>query len=386
MFDITVDTPKKFYTFHYDESNNHRKFYIHPKNNAYNVDNDPSRKQAVATNFMLAGVAYKGDVCNSDPENLIVSLGLQATAKELKFNHVASGSFDKVLKSSQIKTIIKWLLDSDLYVHYFALNLEYWAFIDVIDDCVEYCVELNRVVFNNGEHRHKTEVELKDALYWVLKEDKEKFLSVVKEHCFPSILGRESELIKGLHALTVDLHSKAQSKAFQDKRMRGAVNKLIMLLHRSLDINEMTFTHHSEEGELVDGLAIFYQNRGMMFRNSSHIFDGEEIVEADMSKLGVDSSLRSFKYSFVDSKSEPLTQISDVLAGLMAKYFEYIDRNTYEELEIAKSKFSVYQLEALGLIKALIEKSDEECKPFLHYLVSADELRKHNMFMFGRII
>lgn len=386
MFDIPYYAQLQPYTFHYDESNNHRKLYIHPNKNTYNIDNDTNRKQAAATNFMLAGLAYKGESCDADPKALIDSLGLQSTIKELKFNHVASGTFDKVLKSAPIKKILKWILDKDFYIHYFTLNMEYWAFIDIIDDCIEYCLRSNKIMFNHGEHRYKTEMELKDALYWVLKSDKQKFLSIAKLHSYPSIIGREQDLIKALHALVIEMRGKSRSAVSTDKNVGNSIDKLAMLLNRSFGIDGMTLTQSSNEGVLVDGLAIFYQHRGVLFPNSVHVFDGEKIVESDIERFRKSSSSDTFKCYFVDSELEPLTQISDVLAGLMAKYFEYIDRNTYEELVFAKTKFTTHQHEALDLIRALIEKSHGECEQFLHYVVSAGEIRKHNMFMFEMAI
>lgn len=37
-----------------------------------------------------------------------------------------------------------------------------------------------------------------------------------------------------------------------------------------------------DDNRLVDGFAIFYQNRAQMFEASSHIFDIEKVVEADL--------------------------------------------------------------------------------------------------------
>ncbi len=45
MFSPSFDSPTASYTFFYDESNNHRKFYINENTDNYNVDKDPSRKQ-----------------------------------------------------------------------------------------------------------------------------------------------------------------------------------------------------------------------------------------------------------------------------------------------------------------------------------------------------
>jgi hypothetical protein len=152
MFESRFNKSEPAYTMYYDESNNHRKFYINRERDSYNIDNDLGRKQGSSVNFMLAGVAHRGDSCKADPEELISSLRLQKSAKELKFDQVASGTFDVLVKSPKIKQILKWILDNDLLLHYFNLNMEYWAFADIIDDCIYHCIKNNNLKFFAKTH------------------------------------------------------------------------------------------------------------------------------------------------------------------------------------------------------------------------------------------
>lgn len=124
----SFDSSGSFYTFYYDESNNVRRLSINKHKNSYNVDND--KNQIAAANFMLAGVAHKDRTSTADVGALLTDLRLPPSAKELKFDQVASGRFDMALKSRRVRPFLTWLLDSDLYLHCFNLNMEYWSFID----------------------------------------------------------------------------------------------------------------------------------------------------------------------------------------------------------------------------------------------------------------
>ncbi|HBO2942907.1 TPA: hypothetical protein L4R51_006185 [Pseudomonas aeruginosa] len=120
------------YTFYYDESNNIRSLYL--ANGRFNTDSHQNPSPC----FVLAGIAHKGDQAKSNCEELITSLCLPPTAKELKFKQVAKGGFLDNLKSAKVTQILKWLVDSDYYLHYMNLNMEYWSLVDIIDDCCDH--------------------------------------------------------------------------------------------------------------------------------------------------------------------------------------------------------------------------------------------------------
>ncbi|MFJ1259936.1 hypothetical protein [Cupriavidus sp. CuC1] len=378
------DSPNEFYTFYYDESNNHRKFYINEEADNYNVDKDHNKKQKAATNFMLGGLAHKGASCAASAADLITSLKLQKTADELKFGQIASGNFDTALKSPQITHILRWILDSDLYVHYFNLSLEYWAFIDIIDDCVHHCVINGKLIFQNEKHWREFLDFHKDVLYRLLEIDKAKFLATAKKFDYPKIDGKEREFLGAIVKLAISridiLLAVEQSESIAAEII--SMRRLAELLQLSEDIDDMGLTYNDEPGVLVDGLTIFYDHRGTMFPNSEHVFDDEFSVEEDLAVLNRARSGGTFKYRFVNSLDSHLTQVSDVIAGLFGKYFEFIERNELDTLLEVKAKFNRFQAETLRLMKAVIEKSDDESKSFLHYTMTASTHYKHAKFMF----
>ncbi|MFM0172130.1 hypothetical protein PQR33_22700 [Paraburkholderia sediminicola] len=381
LFRPIFGSPQRSYTLYYDESNNHRKFYINSAHDSYNVDNDPSRKQVAATNFMLGGLAHHGESCTADPEALIASLRLQKSAKELKFDQVASGSFDLVLKSARVKQILRWILDSDLFVHYFSLNMEYWAFLDIVDDCIYHCVQKDRLRVPDEQAFAFINLQ-KDALYRLLVSDKTRFLATMRRFNFPAIEGREREFIRALLELSQSRIEELRSSAGPSDDELESVLAFSQLLTACGDIDDMGMTVNDEAGALIDGLSVFYQNRGQLFANSTHVFDDEFSVDDDLAELHEADTSLQFRHRFVNSLNSPLTQISDVVAGLFAKYFECIERNSVDTLIAMRDAFNPFQTEALGLMRGVIDKSDQECQHFLHYVMPANSHRKHGIFMF----
>ncbi|KVA33741.1 hypothetical protein WI44_15350 [Burkholderia cepacia] len=302
----------------------------------------------------------------------------------MKFDQVASGNFDAVLKSAKINQILKWILDSDLYIHYFNLSMEYWAFVDIIDDCVHHCLNSGRIRLQSEQHwRHFLDFH-KDVLFRLLEVDKANFLETMRKFNYPKIHGNERDFLLALRNLAINranllsLNDADDSIAEEIKSMTSLAD----LLSECMDIEGMDLTFNDEAGLLVDGLSVFYQNRGVMFKNSMHVFDDEFSVEDDLKILNSDTSRARIKYRFVNSVDSHLTQISDVVAGLFAKYFEFIERNTMKQILNMKSKFNRYQQETLRLMREIIDKSDNECKPFLYYVMTASAHHKHGTFMF----
>ena len=381
MLQPSLDSPERFYTFYYDESNNARKLCINEHENSYNVDND--KKQVAAANFMLGGVAHKGHSTATDVEALFANLHLQPSAKELKFKHVAKGSFDMVLKSQQIRALLKWLLESDLYLHYFNLNVEYWSFIDIIDDCVLHCLQLGQLVFPHDRlHRYYADYH-KDALYRLIRARKSEFIALAKLYGYPSIEGKEGKFVVALNSLVKDhvmkLTNQQPAPVQEDVK---PFRSLVELLDLCVGIDDMTLTLGTDENILIDGFSVFYQHRAGLFPHSQHVFDEEDEVEEDIMKAAAYEVPPKIQCSFVKSVLSPLTQVSDVVAGLYARYFDFIEKSTYEDLATLGAGLAPLQRENLALMKALVEKTDEECPLMLFYVMTLSEHKKHRLFLF----
>ncbi len=188
----------KSYQFYYDESNNVRKLYLSKQIDGYNIDHDPDKHNSV--NFVLAGVAHTGSSSSADFDDLRQRIQLQANAKEFKLKHLAKGDFLTMLTSKKLTAFFEWLLYGDLYLHYFHLNMEYWGYVDIIDDCILFGREKGFIPEMSDEQLYGYMLANKDALHTYVKANKVPFIQFLKSYDFPYIEGREKDFIQGYQA------------------------------------------------------------------------------------------------------------------------------------------------------------------------------------------
>ncbi|MDA6509079.1 hypothetical protein OSL41_22520, partial [Escherichia coli] len=85
------------------------------------------------------------------------------------------------------------------------------------------------------------------------------------------------------------LYTATNRDEFQLRLAHGLLQLLMACSDQNIDDMTLTMDIRDEpptddDNRLVDGFAIFYQNRAQMFEASSHIFDIEKVVEADLQK------------------------------------------------------------------------------------------------------
>lgn len=365
-------------TFYYDESNNHRKLWIDPDRRAYNIDRDKNRKVPVGRNFVLGGVVHYGASSSADVSALIASLRLQKDLEEVKFKHIANGDFASCLKSAKVQALLEWVLASDLYVHFFNVNLEYWAFLDIVDDCVMWCHANGLPMPVNSVHDI---VLLKDALYRVIRMDREAFLDMACAFGYPNIEDRTAEFVQALasHVGTV-MSSPKYSEQMQEVGLEDALARLLGLLNSCHEIDDMTLAHMDEDGVLLDAFDIFYDYTSTARAREELVMDMEaKVKEQFESRAGMPmpANLR-----FADSKDEPLVQVSDLTTGLIARYFQFVDDHDHHQLGEWMETLSGQQAINLSLLKDVFDKSHERDHTLLHRLVSAGELEKSDLILY----
>lgn len=400
----------KKYTFYYDESNNVRKLALSEKIDGYNIEHDDDKYSSL--NFVLGGVAHLNDSSTADFDALKKAIMLQPTAKEIKRDHVATGDFIFMLNSRKLKGLFEWLLQSDLYVQYFNLNMEYWAYLDIIEDCVLFCLEQKLLTFNSIEHCRYYQDVHKDELYKVVSSNREKFIRFLKYFDYPYFIGKEKEFLKALYKIVLDHYNTIRYKplvAQDEKQHMDSLRELLeMCIENGMDDFTLTTDFRSEHNEdksdasedededededqddisdnyLVDAFAVFYRYRGINFPSSKHIFDVEEIVKKSFeSSLPHDKGLVKLDYQFNVSHDNLFIQVSDVVAGVFQKYFAYLNANRIEDIKNVRDNLNPIQKSNLKLFRELINKSDGENKQLLFYVMSMLEHEKHYQFTFA---
>jgi hypothetical protein len=333
---------------------------------------------------VLAGIVHGSEPPVSDIEKTIGLLSLPSTAKELKLKYLAKGGFLDNIKSRKLKILLKWLLTSEYYVHYFNINMEYWAVVDIVDDCCDFMDARDRMNYEVAGGIRRFRDYHKDALYYLMRKYKKEFLGVMCKFEYPKISRRNaSAFIKALNAIAKK--NRSVSARLNGKMTKEDLSRTISLsriFESCRGIESLDLVYGLNAGELIDGLSVFYDCRLKQFPDSMHVFDNEYKIEGDLERVAriKDSGLANYK--FVDSKMAPAVQVSDVVSGLFKNYFTFIAKSNMAEVVAAASSLEEGQKECLLLMRKLIEKSDEHNPMLLHYIVSQSEYNKHRVIMF----
>lgn len=379
------------YTFYYDESNNVRKLYLSKQIDGYNVDHDEDKNTGV--NFILGGVAHKGDSSTADFDALKKAIMLQPTAKEIKLKQIATGDFIYMLNSKKLTGFLEWLNESDLFIQYFNLNMEYWSYLDIIEDCVLFCMEKKLLRFYDDFHFRQYQDLHKDELYKVILNDKPSFIKELKSFDYPYLGGKEEEFLKIMFNMTAEYAEKIFNFPLSTQDEKLQINSLCDLFEMCIEngMKEFDFTLDDRFGEdakdndnyILDAFSFFYRHRATEFSQSKHIFDIEEIVKEEFDKQKEhDEELAKVDISFVVSDDNYFIQVSDVIAGLFQRYFHYINTNKLIDVKAVRESLNPLQVKNMELFKSLISKSDDENDSFLFYVMSKMEHEKHIAFTF----
>ncbi|MGM3182611.1 DUF3800 domain-containing protein [Dickeya oryzae] len=369
------------YTFYYDESNNIRSLYL--KSGKFNTDSHENPSPC----FVLAGIAHKNNHVESNCEEIIASLRLPPTAKELKFKQVARGGFLDNLKSEKIAQIIRWLIDSDYYLHYINLNMEYWSLVDIIDDCCTYVDRHGMLDYAQVGGRRLYMDYHKDALYYIMCKYRSDFLGVLAKYRYPNVAPENAAVfIKQLNkVINKNRQVSARLGGKVSKVDLSRTNSLFKLFEMCKNIESLEMVYESEPFKLIDGLSVFYRHCIELFASSCHVFDNEYQIEKSFKEIAsLDNLLSSSNFKFVDSKKYPAVQVSDVISGLLKNYFTFVAKMSVPELVEAKNSLTDKQRQCLKLLRGLIEKSDAEQPEFLYYVMSQIEHHKHAVFLFDK--
>lgn len=341
------------YYFYYDESNNFRKVRL--RESELNIEID--------SNFVLGGVVHEEHAIDYDIIGLYNALKLQKSVNELKLKHIAKGDFLDMLKSQKLNIFLKWLYESDLYIHYLVLNLLYFSLVDIVDSCV-----VNSEI---GSSMTREFIDtMKSNLYTIAKRDEENFLSILYKYEYPNIKKEELKLfIKDLIEYI---------RVYEDEaELHIGLVSLRGFLKESISKNELAFIENNRDHELIEDFVHFYANPIYMFINSIHEFDEEssvfEVID-DMNMTFNGMPIKNYKQS--NSKDNKLVQISDVTVGIIAKFVDFVVSTNFNELPSIIEGLNELEKNSFDLLKKLVNKSNEFNIALLHFSMSHEDRRK----------
>lgn len=343
------------YIFHYDETNNIRKLHL-----------TEYGSNAEFKNFVLGGIVHHANKGLGDTDSLIKSLVLQKSAKEIKFNQLATGEFLGVLNSQRIRTLLKWLIDNEIYIHYTNFNIFYWSIVDIIDSLWSD-LHLKQYM--------PYQAEIKNELFRLCNIELDSVINIFKKYSYPNIQRNQ-----GFNFL-IDLSN--HFKSISPQPISDITELVIDILRHGAIIDELDFLVDNENDILIESFKDQYLRPIYMYPNSVHIFDEEDTVQKELQFFKVKYKDQFVDYKFVKSTNCVAIQLSDAICGLLGSYFNFLEDHSMKELLERKNTLNPRQIETLELLKTLIEKSDKVSNGFCHRTAPWDSDAKNATFLFG---
>lgn len=317
--------------------------------------------------FVIGGVALLPGTEVSGWQQLWQLLHMQPTANEIKFEHLAKGSYEDVLGSRKLALFLQWLLDQSIMIHYSALDPLYWSILDIIES-----LQADERFEINEYH-----MELKSELHHAVVQSLPEFLSLLHGFEYPN-LPREQ-----VHPFMQAILEFVNAHVPQDRSAATWLLKQTLRRAARLPALELEFLHDNEQGELIADFSSQFLHRIYVFKNAAHVFDEETYIEKVLAQFELRDGERRLDYRFADSKAEEGIQLSDVVAGLVGRHFSYLKDHSLTELMRRKSGFTEVQLANLARFRALIDRSDAFSDGMFHVLMPLDTCFKNNAFLHG---
>lgn len=344
------------YNFFYDETNNVRKFWI--RDDGFNEK---------PKNFVLGGIVHKKFKPLDGFDELLSSLCIQKSAKEIKFNQLATGSYLGVLNSKRIMTLLEWLMAKGIFIHYTNFNILYWSLVDIVDSLwgdPELCQYMPYVMHIKGE------------LFNLANTDLDKLVILLKRYRFPNVQRNDS------FSFMMEFSRFLESVS---KTPQSDISKLVIyMIRKGASLAELPFIVDNEDDVLIDSFDTLFQRPIYIYPNSSHTFDNETEIQETLGNTQFEFKGRFVEYRFVDSLDCIEIQLSDGICGLLGSHFNFLEEHSIEELIAIKKNLNPAQCKTLSLLKELIDISDAQSNGFCHRISPMDSDFKNDFFLHDR--
>lgn len=95
----------------------------------------------------------------------------------------------------------------------------------------------------------------------------------------------------------------------------------------------------------------------------------------------IDGDRRMENYRFAVSHDEPAIQVSDVVVGLLGKFYSMLLRHDWEEVVEMRESLNARQEASLSLLRKLRDRSLNENQAFAHVVLSLEDRRREALFL-----
>lgn len=297
--------------------------------------------------FILGGI-----MARTDEAKRVLRDGaklLPAPNGEIKSKSVLGGSKDflAVLRRRETTDFLRLIDRPDVYVHYHSQDNFYYSIVDIVDSLIALPANEATAILH---------LQLKDALYRATSSCRIDFMETLMRFGYPNIAPSEvapfCSYIAELLRAACDDDGGGLMAQFYTEMLR-------QMAKAAVKADELVFLDGNPENILVEGFSTHYLTACIMLPRATHCFDNELRVSEALPDTA--------NCIFVDSKTEPLVQLSDVWVGLLSRLFRFLDGQARECRRLDTARAAT-QLENLRTIKRLIDRADAAHRSLLSQL------------------
>lgn len=343
----------KKHVFYYDETNNIRK--LHVTDGSFN---------ATPRAFVLGGICLSSSTPTLDTAKIRKLLYIQDNAPEIKLKHIGKGSFTNILNSRTLQPFLQLLLANKINIHFGVLDTLYWSIVDIIDSV---CFELPE--FISFSHL------IKNTMYNACHSDLEGLAVLLNEYGYPNLQRNQASDFMLRIAKFVNNNT--------DKNDTFNLLGTLSLLTRGASLPNLAFieNNYDSESKLIESFSSFFLRVLYTYPLSTHIFDDEGEITEQIDKFEYQYQDKSVAYEFKNSNNCIEIQLSDIVCGLIGKYYDFLSESSMGELQSIRFRLNDRQSTNLRLLTQLIEQSDAESNGFFHSTLPIQTIYKNQFFL-----
>ncbi len=348
---ITLGQLASPYYMYFDETNNVKSVTANKNadiQRTLNIDN-------IQEHFILGGIATKEkeEPLTFDELRKVAGISANSPQQEIKSSSIYHGDFLCVLRSYKLTPILELIRNKHWFIHYSDVNILYYCLVDIIDS----------LLYNSNYQNLWRDPEifywLKDEFYRIFVCDLKKNLQTLMQFDYPDVKKSDLHAFREFIAeIIIKYHVNG-----------GKFNQYTALLVDVLNDSEthqrdLVFVQDEKKGILIDDFVHFYTTRLSVLSSSNLILDNEgDIIESlKNTPLFMDGE-KLKNYQFVDSKSNTYIQLSDVIVGLLSRYFLFVDKK-WDDIKKDLDQLTATALQNLHLLNEILVYSEQENKLF----------------------
>lgn len=337
-------------TLYYDESGNVKRLV---------ADNKKLNAEA-ETVFVLGGVEAENSISVADLKN---EMGKSPNV-ELKSTKYLKGTFSEILRKENFTMVFDLIRKKNWHIHFHAVQVLYYGFVDIIDSI---------------EFFHDNPIEFKAILYDVLKTDPVKTHELFYRCKYPDIPDdKREEFLSGIIALVDDFIN-------TDAKLNKMINASALILKQGFESaklqTKLVFLCDEERNVWVSPFLQFYRTEIISFPNKQLYFDDEEQVRLAMDKEDIEINNKTVNnYSFIDSTTNAMIQVSDFVTSILRKYITFLDR-IESEVQSEIDSFDNKQMDNFKLMNRILKASLVYNPLFTHFTASFHTVQKYHKYL-----